>query len=144
MNTPILYDWNADEMLEVTLADPDAFLKIKETLTRIGVASKRDDERPKLFQSCHILHKQGRYFIVQYKELFALDGKPSTISVNDIDRRNVIAGLLQQWNLLTIIDADKFKPKEMVSQIKIVPFRDKENWDLVAKYSIGISYRGKA
>lgn len=137
MFNPILYDWTPDSMLEVTLADPDAFLKIKETLTRIGIASKKDSAKPHLYQSCHILHKQGKYFIVSFKELFALDGKPSSISIEDVERRNVIANLLQEWSLLKIVKADKYKSENKISQIKVVPYRDKENWELVSKYSIG-------
>lgn len=137
MHTNILYDWKPDEMLEVNLPDPDAFLKIKETLTRIGIASKKDTAKPHLYQSCHILHKQGRYFITHFKELFALDGKPSSISIEDVERRNVIANLLQEWNLLKIVKADKYKSENKISQIKIVPYRDKSAWELVSKYSIG-------
>ena len=137
--TQILYDWTPDEMLEITLANPDAFLKVKETLTRIGIASKNDATKPHLYQSCHILHKQGKYFIVHFKELFALDGKPSSISIDDIERRNVIANLLQEWSLLVIVKLDKYKAVNKISQIKIVPYREKENWELVSKYSIGNS-----
>lgn len=137
MQTQILYDWKPDEMLEVLLSDPDAFLKIKETLTRIGIASKKESSKPHLYQSCHILHKQGRYFITHFKELFALDGKPSTISLDDVERRNVIANLLQEWQLLKIVKGDKYKAANKISQIKIVPYRDKDNWEFISKYSIG-------
>jgi len=144
MITPILFDWAPTEMLEVTLDDPDSFLKVKETLTRIGIASKKERYdasgnllKPQLFQSCHILHKHGKYFIVQFKELFALDGKPCSITQTDIDRRNVIANLLQEWKLVHIVNPEKYKTAGLISQIKVVPYRDKHNWDLTSKYSIG-------
>lgn len=130
----IYYDWTPDAMLEVDLIEPDNFLKVRETLTRIGIASKKDK---KLFQSCHILHKQGKYFIVHFKELFALDGKESDISMSDIERRNVIAELLQDWGLLKILDKSKAEPKASLSQIKVVSFKEKAEWELVPKYSIG-------
>ena len=133
VNEPIVI-WTQDQMVEVILNEPDDFLKVRETLTRIGVASRKEK---KIYQSCHILHKQGRYFIVNFKELFALDGKPSSISVDDVERRNVIANLLQEWSLLKIVKADKFKSENKISQIKVVPYRDKDNWELVSKYSIG-------
>lgn len=132
--TDIYYNWNYDSMLEVTLPDPDAFLKVCETLTRIGIASKKEQ---KLYQSCHILHKQGKYFIVHFKELFALDGKESNITNNDIERRNAITSLLQDWELLTIVDSNKSETKASLSQIKIVSFKDKRNWTLESKYTIG-------
>jgi len=130
----IYYDWKPDSMLEITLPEPDNFLKVRETLTRIGIASKKDN---RLYQSCHILHKQGRYFIVHFKELFALDGKESNISIEDIERRNAIAVLLQDWDLLKIIVAAKAEPKASMSQIKVVSYKDKANWELVPKYNIG-------
>ena len=130
----IYYDWTPDSMLEVTLPEPDNFLKIRETLTRIGIASRKEN---KLFQSCHILHKQGRYFIVHFKELFALDGKESNITSNDVERRNTVAGLLQDWGLLKIVDGTKAEPKVSLSQIKVVAFKEKNEWDLVPKYNIG-------
>jgi len=130
----IYYDWTPDSMLEVKLPEPDNFLKIKETLTRIGVASRKDKI---LYQSCHILHKQGRYFIVHFKELFALDGKESNISVGDIERRNTIAGLLEEWGLLKINNPLKAAQKVSLSQIKVVSFKEKSAWQLVAKYNIG-------
>lgn len=130
----IYYDWTPDSMLEVTLPEPDNFLKIRETLTRIGIASRKEN---KLFQSCHILHKQGRYFIVHFKELFALDGKESNITSNDVERRNTVAGLLQDWGLLKIVDTTKAEPKVSLSQIKVVAFKEKNEWDLVPKYNIG-------
>jgi hypothetical protein len=130
----VYYDWTPDAMLEVDLIEPDNFLKVRETLTRIGIASRKDK---KLFQSCHILHKQGKYFIVHFKELFALDGKESDISMSDIERRNVIAELLQDWGLLKILDKSKAGPKASLSQIKVVSYKEKSEWELVPKYNIG-------
>jgi hypothetical protein len=130
----IYYDWTPDSMLEVLLPEPDNFLKIRETLTRIGIASRKEQ---KLYQSCHILHKQGRYFIVHFKELFALDGKESNITANDIERRNTVAGLLQDWGLLKIIDNSKAEQKVSLSQIKVVAYKEKAEWELVPKYNIG-------
>ena len=126
--------WHPEKMLEVQLKEPDDFLKVRETLTRIGVASRKDK---KLFQSCHILHKQGRYFIVHFKELFALDGKHSNLSDNDIERRNTIAQLLSDWGLISIINPDNAKNKAPLSQIKVISFKDKGNWSLETKYNIG-------
>jgi hypothetical protein len=120
--------------LEVKLAQPDDFLKVRETLTRIGVASRRDNT---LFQSCHILHKQGHYFIVHFKELFALDGKQADLSRNDIQRRNSIAKLLADWGLVAVIDQDKYLDQAPLSQIKILNFDEKNQWNLQAKYNIG-------
>lgn len=135
MNAELIYfDWKPDSMLEVTLPEPDNFLKIRETLSRIGVASRKDKT---LYQSCHILHKQGRYFIVHFKELFALDGKEANITVNDIERRNTIASLLSDWKLLSILIPAKAEPKVSLSQIKVVSFKEKKDWNLVAKHSIG-------
>ena len=124
--------WNADLMLEVRLREPDDFLKVRETLSRIGVASRKER---KLYQSCHILHKQGRYFIVHFKELFALDGKPTNISINDLERRNTIAGLLADWDLVEIIgNSERRAP---LSQIKVLSFKEKDEWILETKYNIG-------
>lgn len=134
MNDQIFYDWTPDSMLEVDLVEPDNFLKVRETLTRIGIASRKDK---KIFQSCHILHKQGRYFIVHFKELFALDGKRSDISLNDIDRRNAIAQLLQDWELLKIIKKIDIDSSAILSQIKIVSYKEKGEWELIPKYQIG-------
>lgn len=134
----IYYDWTPDSMLEVTLSEPDNFLKVRETLTRIGIASKKDNT---LYQSCHILHKQGRYFIVHFKELFALDGKDSNITSGDIERRNAIASLLQDWELLKIVNPSKADSKASLSQIKVVSFKEKNDWNLVAKYNIGKKVR---
>jgi hypothetical protein len=124
-----------ESLVEVTLADPDAFLKIRETLTRIGVASRKDK---KLFQSCHILHKQGKYYIVHFKELFALDGKPSNFSDDDKARRNTIAALLAEWGLVGVVEQTKIAdPKASLSQIKVLSHKEKGDWELVAKYNIG-------
>ena len=121
-------------MLEVTLNEPDDFLKVRETLTRIGVASRREN---KLYQSCHILHKQGRYFIVHFKELFLLDGKPSNLLENDIQRRNTIAMLLSDWGLVTPIDAEQAKNTAPLRQIKVINFKEKDQLELCPKYNIG-------
>tara|TARA_B110001454_G_C12381981_1_gene293047 strand:- start:32 stop:436 length:405 start_codon:yes stop_codon:yes gene_type:complete len=124
--------WTPDHMLEIGLKEPDDFLKVRETLSRIGVASRKER---KLYQSCHILHKQGRYFIVHFKELFALDGKSTNLSENDIARRNTIANLLKDWGLVDIIgDASEVAP---LSQIKVLSFREKDEWALETKYNIG-------
>ena len=128
------FNWSPEMMLEVTLNQPDDFLKIRETLSRIGVASRKDIT---LFQCCHILHKQGKYYIVHFKELFALDGKKATLIENDVQRRNTIAVLLQDWNLLTIVKTDEAKNKAPLSQIKIIAFKEKNEWNLQAKYNIG-------
>ena len=134
-NTQIqIKDWTPGSMLEVSLREPDDFLKIRETLTRIGVASRKDQ---KLFQSCHILHKQGRYFIVHFKELFLLDGKKSNLEENDIARRNTIAQLLSDWGLIAILNTTIAEKKAPLSQIKVLAFKEKGEWDLQAKYNIG-------
>lgn len=130
----IYYDWTPESMLEVTLPTPDNFLKVKETLTRIGVASKKDK---KLYQSAHILHKQGRYFIVHFKELFILDNKDSNISVGDIERRNAIAILLEDWGLLKLVSRPATNTQSVLSQIKIVSYKEKGEWELIPKYNIG-------
>ena len=127
-------NWSPENMLEVTLKQPDDFLKIRETLSRIGVASRKDKT---LFQSCHILHKQGKYYIVHFKELFALDGKTATLSINDIQRRNTISALLQDWSLLSVVRQEELENKAPLSQIKIIAFKDKKEWNLQAKYNIG-------
>lgn len=131
----VYVEWTIDSMLEITIPEPDSFLKIKETLTRIGVASKKDNT---LYQSCHILHKQGRYFLVHFKELFALDGKDTNISTSDIERRNTIAILLQDWNLLKVVDAEKTQNRTSLSSIKILSYAEKPQWQLVQKYAIGV------
>ena len=129
-----IISWSQSDMLEVTIKQPDDFLKVRETLTRIGVASRKDKT---LYQSCHILHKQGKYYIVHFKELFALDGKKSTLTKNDIQRRNTISLLLQDWNLIDIIKKDATEDKAPLSQIKVLPFKEKKEWTLSAKYNIG-------
>lgn len=128
--------WTPADMLEVTLNTPDDFLKVRETLTRMGVASRKEN---KLFQSCHILHKQGRYFIVHFKELFLLDGKKSNLEESDVQRRNTIATLLADWGLVGIVDKAKSNNCAPLRQVKIIGFREKENWELCAKYCIGNS-----
>ena len=129
-----IIEWTPASMLEVVLNEPDDFLKVRETLTRIGVASRKEQ---KLFQSCHILHKQGRYFIVHFKELFLLDGKKSNLEENDIARRNTIAQLMSDWGLIDIEQADRAKPLAPLRQIKIIPYKEKGNWELCPKYNIG-------
>lgn len=123
-----------ESLIEVTLKEPDDFLKVKETLTRIGVASKKSNT---LFQSCHILHKQGKYYIVHFKELFALDGKQTDLNEDDISRRNTIAKLLAEWDLVDIVEQQQLQPADSMSSIKVIPFSQKTEWDLVAKYNIG-------
>lgn len=127
-------NWQPTDMLEVRLNEPDDFLKIRETLTRIGVASRKDQ---KLYQSCHILHKQGRYFIVHFKELFLLDGKPSNLLENDLQRRNTIATLLADWGLITLVDPSSAQDIAPLRQIKVIPFKEKSQWELCPKYNIG-------
>jgi hypothetical protein len=129
-----LVNWSPEDMLEVTLNEPDDFLKVRETLTRIGVASRKEK---KLYQSCHILHKQGRYFIVHFKELFLLDGKKSNLDELDIARRNTIATLISDWGLITIAEEQKARPLAPLRQIKIIPFKEKPQWELSPKYNIG-------
>ena len=125
-------EWHPEKMLEVKLNEPDDFLKVRETLSRIGVASRKER---KLYQSCHILHKQGKYYIVHFKELFALDGKDTNLNENDISRRNSIAGLLGDWGLVEIVGDSE--PRAPLSQIKVLSFKEKGEWDLQAKYNIG-------
>jgi hypothetical protein len=129
-----LVRWTPDTMLEVTLNEPDDFLKIRETLTRIGVASRKER---KLYQSCHILHKQGRYFIVHFKELFLLDGKKSNLEESDIARRNTIATLMSDWGLVTLDNAEQAQPLSPLRQIKIISYKEKDQWELCPKYNIG-------
>ena len=126
--------WSPDQMVEVTLTEPDDFLKVRETLTRIGVASRKEK---KIYQSCHILHKQGRYFVVHFKELFALDGKKANLTVNDVQRRNRIAQLLVDWGLVGIVDATRIQDIAPLSQIKVLAYKDKGDWILETKYNIG-------
>jgi len=127
-------NWDASAMVEVRLKQPDDFLKVRETLTRIGVASRNEN---KLYQSCHILHKQGRYYIVHFKELFLLDGKESNFSENDVQRRNKITKLLSDWGLVDIVNDTLVEDASSISQIKIIPYKEKAEWELVPKYSIG-------
>ena len=135
-NNNIIVTWTPASMLEITLNEPDDFLKIRETLTRIGVASRKDS---KLYQSCHILHKQGRYFIVHFKELFLLDGKPSNLLLNDVQRRNTIATLLSDWGLITFVTASQAEDIAPLRQIKVIPYKEKSEWQLCPKYNIGNS-----
>ncbi len=128
-------DISVDDLLEVTLAKDDDFLKVKETLTRIGVSSRKEK---KLYQSCHILHKRGKYYIVHFKELFALDGLPTNLSDEDIGRRNTIANLLEEWELLEVVDPEQSEdPLTPINKIKILPYREKGDWELCPKYHIG-------
>ena len=129
-----LVAWSPVNMLEITLAEPDDFLKVRETLTRIGVASRKDN---KLYQSCHILHKQGRYYIVHFKELFMLDGKKSNLEQSDIERRNTIATLLSDWGLVDIQNKDVVQECAPLRQIKIIGYKEKDEWELCPKYNIG-------
>ena len=126
--------WSQDQMVEVTLNEPDDFLKVRETLTRIGVASRKDK---KLYQSCHILHKQGRKYIVHFKELFALDGKHANLTTNDVQRRNRIARLLADWGLISVVNATAVSDIAPLNQIKVLAYKDKNDWILEQKYNIG-------
>jgi len=128
------YDWSPNKMIEVALAEPDDFLKVRETLTRIGVASRKEK---KLYQSCHILHKQGKYFIVHFKELFALDGKKANLSINDFQRRNRIVQLLADWGLVNVLSSDLVGDIAPLNQIKVISYREKGDWKLETKYNIG-------
>ena len=130
--------WSQSEMVEITLNEPDDFLKVRETLTRIGVASRKEK---KLYQSCHILHKQGKYYIVHFKELFALDGKYSNLTVNDVQRRNRITRLLVDWGLISVVSEDAIMNIAPLNQIKVLPYKEKSEWTLEQKYNIG--KRGK-
>ena len=132
--TDIEVTWEPHDMVEVTLSEPDDFLKVRETLTRIGVASRKEK---KLYQSCHILHKQGRYFIVHFKELFALDGKHANLTINDVQRRNRIARLLSDWGLITVVNEDSVLDIAPLNQIKVLAYKDKSDWVLEQKYNIG-------
>jgi hypothetical protein len=134
MTTDIELQWKQSDMVEVSLAQPDDFLKVRETLTRIGVASKKDN---KLYQSCHILHKQGKYYIVHFKELFALDGKNTNLTLNDVQRRNRIIQLLSDWGLIIVIDSEKIEDVAPLVQIKVLSFKEKDQWTLESKYNIG-------
>ena len=134
MTTDIEVQWQPADMVEVTLGQPDDFLKVRETLTRIGVASRKER---KLYQSCHILHKQGKYYIVHFKELFALDGKNTNLSLNDVQRRNRIVQLLSDWGLITVVNVDKIADLAPLNQIKVLSFKEKNDWTLESKYNIG-------
>jgi hypothetical protein len=131
-------NWSPNMMVEVTLNEPDDFLKVRETLTRIGVASRKEK---KLYQSCHILHKQGRYYITHFKELFALDGKHANLTVNDMQRRNRIVHLLADWGLISVVDSEKIADIAPLNQIKVLPFKEKVEWELEQKYNIGKKIR---
>jgi hypothetical protein len=131
-------NWSPDMMVEVILNQPDDFLKVRETLTRIGVASRKEK---KLYQSCHILHKQGRYYITHFKELFALDGKHANLTVNDVQRRNRIVHLLADWGLVSVVDSEKIADIAPLNQIKVLPFKEKGEWELEQKYNIGKKVR---
>ena len=126
--------WAPEQMVEVVLNEPDDFLKVRETLTRIGVASRKEK---KIYQSCHILHKQGKYYILHFKELFALDGKKTNLSLNDVQRRNRIVQLLSDWGLITVVNADQIADLAPLNQIKVLAFKEKEEWTLESKYNIG-------
>ena len=126
--------WSQDKMIEIVLNEPDDFLKVRETLTRIGVASRKEK---KLYQSCHILHKQGKYYIVHFKELFALDGKYANLTVNDVQRRNRITRLLADWGLISVVTEDSIQDIAPLNQIKVLPYKDKHEWSLEQKYNIG-------
>ena len=134
MSEDLEYKWSPDQMVEVTLKEPDDFLKVRETLTRIGVASRKEK---KIYQSCHILHKQGKYYIVHFKELFALDGKRANLFNNDVQRRNRIAQLLSDWGLISVVDSEKIGDAAPLSQIKVLSYKDKGEWTLESKYNIG-------
>ena len=137
MASEIEISWKQSDMVEVTLGEPDDFLKVRETLTRIGVASRKEK---KIYQSCHILHKKGKYYIVRFKELFKLDGKPTNFDESDIARRNTIIDLLRQWNLVSIVIPTSItEPRAPLSQIKVIPYKEKSEWKLTQKYSIGNS-----
>jgi len=129
-----LVNWSQDQMVQIMLNEPDDFLKVRETLTRIGVASRKEK---KLYQSCHILHKQGKYYIVHFKELFALDGKHTNLTVNDVQRRNTITQLIADWGLVTPVDISKIQDLAPLNQIKVLSFKDKVDWILEPKYNIG-------
>ncbi len=134
MSENLEHKWSPDQMVEVTLKEPDDFLKVRETLTRIGVASRKEK---KIYQSCHILHKQGKYYIVHFKELFALDGKRANLFVNDVQRRNRISQLLKDWGLIELVDASAVEDCAPLSQIKVLSYKDKGEWTLESKYNIG-------
>jgi len=130
----VLYNWAPDKMIEVILAQPDDFLKVRETLTRIGISSKKENT---LIQSCHLLHKRGKYYIVHFKEMFIIDGRESNLTISDVERRNLIVGLLVDWGLVTVVDPKLITLKAPMSSVRIIPFKDKNTWTLQSKYTIG-------
>jgi hypothetical protein len=134
MNDEIIIQWKQSDMVEVVLGEPDDFLKVRETLTRIGVASRKEK---KIYQSCHILHKQGKYYIVHFKELFALDGKNTNLSLNDVQRRNRIIQLLSDWGLVSVVNIETISDLAPLNQIKVLAFKEKGEWTLESKYNIG-------
>ena len=134
MSEETVVQWKQTDMVEVVLGEPDDFLKVRETLTRIGVASRKEK---KIYQSCHILHKQGKYYIVHFKELFALDGKNTNLSLNDVQRRNRIVQLLSDWGLITVVNAEQISDLAPLNQIKVLSFKEKNDWTLESKYNIG-------
>jgi len=134
MSEETVVQWKQTDMVEVILGEPDDFLKVRETLTRIGVASRKEK---KIYQSCHILHKQGKYYIVHFKELFALDGKNTNLSLNDVQRRNRIVQLLSDWGLITVVNAEQISDLAPLNQIKVLSFKEKNDWTLESKYNIG-------
>lgn len=135
----MLYDWSQDKMLEVTLEQPDDFLKVRETLSRIGIASRQPDTNGKyvLTQSCHLLHKKGKYYIVHFKELFQLDGRESDLTISDVERRNLVASLLSEWGLVKLVSPKNYAMKAPMSAVRIIPFKEKSKWSLKTKYSLG-------
>ena len=137
MNTDLVTDWKPSDMLEIVLSQPDDFLKVKETLTRVGVAA----EGNRLFQSVHVLHKRGRYYLTHFKELMALDGCETSLSREDLQRRNTIATLLSDWGLVTIVRPELYTDRAPMKLIKVIPFREKQNWQLIPKYEIGVPKR---
>jgi hypothetical protein len=134
MDDEILYEWSQEKMIEITLSEPDDFLKIKETLTRIGIASKKQKI---LYQSAHILHKRGKYYIISFKEAFLLDGKQSDLTLDDVARRNRIISLLEDWNLCKVVNPQSIANQASMSSIKVVPYKDKKDWTLIQKYQLG-------
>lgn len=133
-NDTILYDWSIEKMVEIKLNQPDDFLKIKETLTRIGIASKKDKT---LYQTCNILHKRSKYYIIHFKEIFNIEGKPSTLTLEDVARRNQIISLLDDWGLCQVVNYDMITTRSSMSSIKVVPYRERDQWNLVSKYTLG-------
>ena len=133
-NEDILYDWSIDKMVEIKLEKPDDFLKIKETLTRIGIASKKEK---KLYQTCHLLHKRGKYYIIHFKEIFNIEGRPSTLTLDDVSRRNRIASLIEDWGLCKVLNPEMIINKSSMSSIKVVPYKERSQYTLISKYTLG-------